>query len=387
MLTAAQNNYSHSHNLGGVGFMGGSVLRDGKTGHWYIQVRWNHSTERFYRFEYHGIWFPFASKAQAAKILSLMQDEIDNGSFNPACYRPNSPLAIKLYVDQWLSLADVIKNTLKRYKSYSRLFIAYFGESKDIRKINKVDILKLKKWLEEKEYSPKTVKHVLSTLKTVLFFALDNRDITFVPSFPELPNIIKANIEYLKKDVQDKVLNAIPERHRAIFELMAEYGLRVQEGRALMKDAITDTHIIIMRRLSEYELLEGDKAGKVRPYLKTSKAKEILRKAAPSFSEYVFTHNGRSSYDEKILNKIWKEACASVGVKIKLYNGLRHSKAGQLLDAGFSMDVVSAILGHSKIQMTKDMYGRVSETRMNEALESMGQVIDFTDKIPTKKSE
>jgi integrase len=241
--------------------------------------------------------------------------------------------------------------------------------------------------LEESGYSPKTTKHVLATLKTVLFFALDNRDITFMPSFPKLPNVIKANIDYLKKDLQDKVLQAIPERHRPIFELMAEYGLRIQEGRALMKDAVTDSHIIIMRRFSEYTLLEGDKVGKFRPYIKTARAKEILKSAAPSFSEFVFTHNGRSPYDEKILNKIWKEACSSIGVNIRLYNGVRHSKAGQLLDAGFSMDVVSAILGHSKIQMTKDMYGRVSETRINEVLESMGQVISLTDNLPTKVQE
>lgn len=81
----------------------------------------------------------------------------------------------------WLSLSDVVKNTLKRYKSYSKLFIDYFGESKDIRKITKADILMLKKHIEEKGYSKKTVKHVVATLKTMLFFALDNRDITFLP--------------------------------------------------------------------------------------------------------------------------------------------------------------------------------------------------------------
>lgn len=259
--------------------MGGSVFQDSKSGHWFIQVRFNGKTERFYRYQYKESWFAFDSKGHARKVLSVMQDDIDNKSFNPAAYRPNSPLAIKQYVSEWLKLADVIKNTLKRYKSYSKVFVEYFGENKDIRKITKIDILQLKKWLEESGYSPKTTKHVLATLKTVLFFALDNRDITFMPSFPKLPNVIKANIDYLKKDLQDKVLQAIPERHRPIFELMAEYGLRIQEGRALMKDAVTDSHIIIMRRFSEYTLLEGDKVGKFRPYIKTARAKEMSRPA------------------------------------------------------------------------------------------------------------
>ena len=152
-----------------------------------------------------------------------------------------------------------------------------------------------------------------------------------------------------------------------------------------MKDAVTDSHIIIMRRFSEYTLLEGDKVGKFRPYIKTARAKEILKSAAPSFSEFVFTHNGRSPYDEKILNKIWKEACAEVGVTIRLYNGVRHSRAGQMLDAGYPIELVSELLGHSKIQLTRDVYGRVSQKRIAEALEEV-RVLPFTDNLLSKNN-
>ena len=365
--------------------MGGSVLQDKKTSHWYIQLRWNNETERFYRFEYHGIWFPFASKAQANKIRSLMQDEIDNGSFNPACYRPNSPLAIRQYVDLWLPLTDVVKNTRGRYRSFSKHFVSFFTPEKDIRKISKVNILQLKQHLEL-TYAKKTVYHVINTLKTMLNFALSNKDIHELPSFPKLSNSIKGNIEYLSLDLQQKVLNEIPARHRPIFELAAEYARRPQEVRALMKDAITETHIIICRRFSEYELLEGDKTGKAKAFFKTEEAKRILKSAAPSFSDFVFTHNGKSPYDGKILNKLWREACNKVGVKIKMYNGIRHSKAGQLLDAGYPIELVSELLVHSKIQMTRDMYGRVSEARITEALENV-RILPFTAKLPTKNSE
>lgn len=153
-----------------------------------------------------------------------------------------------------------------------------------------------------------------------------------------------------------------------------------------MKDAVTDTHVIIMRRHSEYELLEGDKAGKVRPLFKTERAKEILRSTAPSFSDFVFSHNGRSHYDNKIMNRIWKEACQSVGVQIRLYNGLRHSRAEQMLDAGYPIELVSELLGHSKIQMTRDMYGRVSQKRITEALEEV-RVLPFTSNLLLKNGK
>lgn len=91
--------------------MGGSVFQDKKTKHWFIQIRWDGKTERFYRYEFRGVWFSFSSEEQARKILSVMQSEIDAGNFNPASYRTNSPLAIAQYVETWLSLADVVKNT------------------------------------------------------------------------------------------------------------------------------------------------------------------------------------------------------------------------------------------------------------------------------------
>ncbi len=365
--------------------MQGSVIQDKKTGHWYIQIRWDGKTERFFRFEYKDRWFPFESQSQARKMLSIMQDEIDHDRFAPAAYRPNSPLFIRQYVQSWLPLADVVKNTRKRYKSYSQHFIRFFGENQDIRKIQMADILRLKQRVEADGYSEKTVYHVLNTLKTMLRFARDNRDIRELPPFPKLHNPIKGNIEYLGREIQDKVLQAIPARHRPIFAMCSEYGLRPQEGRALMRNAVTDTHIIIMRRFSEYELLEGDKAGRVRPYFKTERAKEILKNAAPSFSEFVFTHNGRSPYDEKILNKIWKEACAEVGVTIRMYNGVRHSRAGQMLDAGYPIELVSELLGHSKIQLTRDVYGRVSQKRIAEALEEV-RVLPFTDNLLSKNN-
>ncbi len=366
--------------------MGGSVFQDKKTGHWYIQIRWKGTTERLFRYEYRGIWLPFENKGHASKVLSIIQDEIDRDAFNPSAYRPNSPLAIGQYVDIWLPLADVVNNTRKRYKSYSKHFVSFFGTDKDIRKISKVDILKLKKHIEETGYSKKTVYHILNTLKTMLNFAIDNKDMRELPSFPKLTNPIKSSLEYLSLETQQRVFNHIPERHRPIFELCAEYGLRPQEGRALMKDAVTDTHIIIMRRFSEYELLEGDKAGKVKALFKTAEAKRILKKTALSFSDFVFTHNGKSPYDEKILNKLWHKACEEAGVRIKLYNGLRHSKAGHLLDAGYPIELVSELLRHSKIQMTRDMYGRVSEVRITEALEKV-RILPFTDNLLSKNQK
>jgi len=100
-LTVAHNMLP-SPILGGGGYMGGSVLQDKKTGHWYIQIRWDNKTEKFFRYDYKGIWFHFESRPIGKKVLSIMQDEIDNGNFSPAAWRPNSPLEIKKYVEVWL---------------------------------------------------------------------------------------------------------------------------------------------------------------------------------------------------------------------------------------------------------------------------------------------
>jgi len=163
-----------------------------------------------------------------------------------------------------------------------------------------------------------------------------------------------------------------------------EYGLRIGEVRALKKDCIEDDQIIIKRSFSQFELRETTKTYRMRRLPLTARAREILKTARPSFSEYLFTYDGQHPYYERKMREIWKSACEVSGIKINQKNAIRHSLGCQLLDKGVDLEMVRDIYGHTSTNMTRK-YVKRTPTRMLEALENRSQVIEFTAGLLTQK--
>lgn len=377
--------------------MGGTVIR--QRDRFFIQLYWDGKKERFWTYLLKEDWIPFYDEKTAWKVLGAMQTEIDVGDFNPKAWRPGNPFSVSKYSEVWLRHADITKNARKTYRSCIK-HAGEFFKNKPIHAIRKVNILDFKTYLQKKEYSPSMVYNSVTALKTMLRFAYDNEDIRKIPPFPKLSKDIKDEIEYLTIEQQEAILSNIPWYHRPIFEFMMEYGLRVQEGEAFMKDCIGGSSpqfptgsIEIRRRYSEYELLEYDKTGNAIKYGITSRCKRILADAARAAREhfenevspFAFIKNRTGShYDNKALNRIWKDACSKTGVSIKLQNALRHSFACQLLDEDVPYEDVSSLLRHTSVQITKDRYGRRSKAKLQNILENRGQMVSIGDHLVTK---
>jgi integrase len=88
-----------------------------------------------------------------------------------------------------------------------------------------------------------------------------------------------------------------------------------------------------------------------------------------NLSPFVFVRSDGKPYTSKNLNKIWHKACGKVGIKIKLYNGVRHSLGCQLLDMGYDLSLVQDQLGHTKPEMTR-RYAKRSLKNLGDALEA-----------------
>ena len=121
---------------------------------------------------------------------------------------------------------------------------------------------------------------------------------------------------------------------------MMEYGVRPGEAMALQKDCIKGDTITIKRTFSDNRLEEKTKSKQIR-YLPITENMAIILKSLPlSVSQFVFTRSDGKPYTSKNLNKLWHWAGEVTGIKIKLYNGVRHSLGCQMLDMGVPMDVV-----------------------------------------------
>jgi integrase len=105
----------------------------------------------------------------------------------------------------------------------------------------------------------------------------------------------------------------------------------------------------------------------------TTRAKEAIDGIAKA-SVWVFAKNDRGShYDSKALNRIWREACNDVDVKIGLYEAVRHSLGCQLADSGYGLDFIQDVYKHTSIKTTR-RYAKRQRTMIGEALEKKGGI-------------
>jgi len=366
-----------AHNWGG-GYMGGSYHYDERGGRYFVSLYWQSKHYRIYRYNSEPIWH----KKTAEKLLNKIRAEIDDKqeAFDIRPYLKDSPVSFKTFSKTWLETSSACKNTKRVYQSALNKAQEFFGESKDIRKIIYSDLVKLYNWLP---YTIKGKYNVLTTVKSMLNFAVKDGLIKTLPPFPALSIGLPDTIEYLTYEEQQKVLQAIPERHRPIFELAMEYGLRIGEVCAIKKDCITDNEIIIKRSFSNGELRETTKTGRTRTYIITEYARSTLSKTT-SFSDYIFTRNGKEPYQQRGLNKIWTSACKNTGCTVELYNAVRHSLGCQLMDEGQPIELVRDILGHTSTNMTR-RYAKRNPAQVQSALEQRGKVIAFTKRLPNEK--
>ncbi|MFO7554098.1 MAG: tyrosine-type recombinase/integrase [Desulfobacterales bacterium] len=347
--------------------MGGSVQFHKESKRYFIQIYWKGKHRKHYvdcdTFQ------PFVKKARALKYLGIAQRQIDEGDYNPDFWKPDNLVSISAYAVEWLDNKDVTHRTWRDYKTdITKYIIPYFGD-KDIRYLKAKDIKLFKKHLEDIKLSKKSVYNKMGTLKTMLRDAYRDEDIKRVPPFPVLSAGATGRPESLTVKQQDILINAIPERHRPVFEFGMALGLRVGEVRAIQKESIEENEVTIERAFSD-NLLKGTKTELKRSYILTEYENGILERAVFNLSPFVFVREDGRPYTNKNLNKIWRDACNQTGIKIKLQNAMRHSLGCQLVDQGYDLDLVREQLGHTDIRTTK-RYARRSEKTLTEAREGI----------------
>lgn len=356
----------------------------------YIQGRYyyHEPAKRFYvRVKGHKIWkyndLPILHEKIAEKLINKIRAEIDDGTFDIRFYLPDSPLNLKAYSEVWLSGSKSCQNTKRVHRSA----IKKASEATDKKgniilgdcDIRKITFGKMSTIQQSMAGSIKWKNSVLIALKAMLNYARKDGVIKQLPPFPELEEHQQGEVEYLTFAEQQKVIEAMPERHRSVFLFGMEFGLRIGEVRALKKDCIVDGQLIVKRSFSQWELREKTKVGKMRRLPLTTRAHEILKNAPPSFGEYLFTFNGKLPYYERKMREIWKAACVVAGIKINQKNAIRHSLGCQMLDNGVDLEMVRDIYGHSSTDMTRKYVTR-TPIRMLEALENRGKVIEIRKK-------
>jgi len=204
-----------------------------------------------------------------------------------------------------------------------------------------------------------------------------------IPVFPKV-STEQPDWKWLDVDVQAGVLLAIPEGDRDIYLFLALHGCRPSEGRALkVKDLDFNRESITISRQFAGEhsniLVEHTKTKRVREIPVNDammlRLKELSRDKLPEAFLFVNPRTG-SPYSKTRFRDIWLAACDKVKVKIKPYEGLRHSFASQRVSKGVDIYLISKVLGHTDIRTTQ----RYSHTN----LEALKQIMTIPRLAPEK---
>ena len=134
----------------------------------------------------------------------------------------------------------------------------------------------------------------------------------------------------------------------------------------MKRDAIKDGKVYIRRAFSENELRERTKTGDIRNPTITPYAQEIID-SLTYLGPFLFVRHDGKPYTNKNLNTIWWEACEKAGMRIKLYNAIRHSLGCQLLDEGHDLSLVQEVLGHKRPEMTR-RYAKRTAKKIGQVL-------------------
>ncbi len=91
-------------------------------------------------------------------------------------------------------------------------------------------------------------------------------------------------------------------------------------------------------------------------------------------SNLVFTTPSGTPVDPRNFNRAVSRLAKAAGLGHWHPHELRHSAVSLLLAAGVPLQIVSEVVGHSSIRVTKDVYGHLEDRQRAAAADAMTQL-------------
>lgn len=346
---------------------------------------------------------PLCTWRQAFRLLEKIRAEVQAGTFERSQYAAREVREYRLgaWSRTWqawrwdlAARGEMSPRTVRQAESALRRWIVPALGMLDLRDVRQEHVDRFAAGLGELKAS--TRRNVTATLVAMLRqaerwgrIAKSPRMTRLAPPADEAPSW-----RWITRAAQERVLAAMPERHRAIFEFLVYQMCRPSEARALMwgdVDLEAGAHGRVVLRGTvigrEYRAMTKTRRARVLPL--HPRVAAALRRIKPDLCPpgwFVFQMPGAGppvvgaeasgrAYHETTMRWQWRRACRLAGVpEITLYAGTRHSSATEALRWGATLPDIGAVLGHSSVRHTQ-VYAHVDEARLLETLG--GEVVEM----------
>lgn len=345
------------------------------------------------------------TKAEVIAKLKAVGRALDAGAESPT-----SRLTVGAYLDRWIKGVPgrVEQSTASDYTDTVRIHLKPAVGSKMLTKLSVSELNAL--WASKRTagYSANSIRIMRTVLRSALHQAeREGLLIRNVAALSDPPRIGASEGRSLTVAEAKRLLDAASsDRLEALYAITLVFGLRRGEALGLSwSDIDLDSGLVHVRRQLRRERLPveqqqetGRKTQLVLRDLKTKKSRRTLNltpaldallrsyrarqarerlAAGPGWTEsgLVFTTRKGTPIDPDNFARCFHRLCARADLGHWTPHELRHSAASIMLAQGTPLYVVSEVLGHASVAITKDIYGHLIGGEKQEATEAITDVL------------
>lgn len=329
----------------------------------------------------------------AQAILTAIRVDIANGTPAQQAVDKFSPVegsrrGVKRWVDLWLkeqrrraAQGDISQGYLVETERHVRDKLSWWND----KTLSQINAANCQEWILSFETKRASNHNALKTFRCfVKWLHSPMEQIAHIPAFPEIslpihvPTIISQRTQFL-------IIEQIPWDRRGIF-LAQVLGVRPGEARAMATKAYTSREgnpgILVscaMKGPKAKSPLGSTKTGDfgwipiIIPELDAWIRWRLEQKTGCWMSSALFPnpkarspHNPLKRWTHDALYCAWNKAAKAVGVKVSLYEGLKHSSATAWRSSGVQLETIQRMLRHADPRSTA-IYSKLTDSGLIEA--------------------
>ncbi len=373
-----------------------SIYRDGD--------RWRGAVSLGYDEKGHRVRKKVSGRTRAEVIdkLRKLHQQVDSGVV------PDDRLTVQAFLDRWLTVnlpCTIAESTEDDYVDTVRLHLVPALGRKRLVKLTVADLDRLWKAKRDAGYSSNSVRIMRTVLRRALGQAVRegivSRNVAALSTAPRIR--ARQGRTLTVEQAQQLLYAAAGYRFEAAIVLALAYGMRRGEVLGLHWSALDwkagtlgVTHSV--KRVKDRDTSSGRRTRLVVSELKTPKSRRTLALTPEMLAKFrqqrarqaeaqiaagarwqdhglIFASEIGTPMDPDHFSHSFSRLCQRAGLGHWHPHELRHSGALLMLAQGTPLHVVSEVLGHASIAITKDVYGHLLEGDKRAAAESMSRVL------------
>ncbi|GBE21991.1 MAG TPA: site-specific integrase [Actinobacteria bacterium] len=346
-----------------------------------------------------------ATKAEVVAKLKEVHRALDAGVESPT-----RRLTVGAYLDQWIEGVPgrVEQSTAADYADTVRLHLKPGLGSKILTKLSVSELNAL--WASKRKagYSANSIRIMRTVLRSALHQAeREGLLVRNVAALSDPPRLGQPEGRSLTVAEARRLLDAAKgDRLEALYAITVTFGLRRGEALGLpWSDIDLDSGLVHVRRQLRRERLPaeqqretGRKTQLILRDLKTKRSRRTLN-LTPALDRLLRSHRARQARERLAAGPGWTESdlifttrkgtpidpdnfahyfhrlCARADLGHWTPHEMRHSAASIMLAQGTPLWVVSEVLGHASVAITKDIYGHLMGGEKQEATKAIADVL------------